>query len=234
MGKRLEDLTVSDEPLVPRDLFALARQIAADMKQMAARDKAVIALYRAPDYLRWGVETLSEEATGGVQEPAATCLLEVGLSTIRRFDGVTEICAARTSVLPHGDAETMHWFGDFPIVNVSAMGTDDRRPFRLHVPIALAKQFAKLARSLGLPVSRLGTFALMTGLLHAPSCSAQKYSKAMVRTLQELRAVLERRGAEAQVRAAGAAATPNANRNQRWTIADVVGPWASSEPDDDY
>src|SRR5687767_9923451 len=98
MGKRPQDLDLSDEPLRPgrpHDLFAIARACTADSRRAPAGDKTVLALYRAPDYLRWGVETLSEQATGGAMEPAALALLEEGLATIRGFPGVAKIAAAR-------------------------------------------------------------------------------------------------------------------------------------------
>ena len=57
------------------------------MKAAGPGDKTVMALYRVPAYLRWIVESLSEEATGGALEPAATAVLDVGLSTIRTFPG---------------------------------------------------------------------------------------------------------------------------------------------------
>ena len=42
-------------------------------------------------------------------------------------------------------------------------------------------------RSLGMSISRLATYSLMAGVLHAPSLSAPKYRKAMVDTLRQLK-----------------------------------------------
>ncbi len=228
MGKRLEDLNLSDEPVgrqsadQPRDLVAIARATGAHMRGVPAGEKTVLALYRCPDYLRWGVEALSEAATNGALEPAGNCLLKAGLSTIRQFPGVAEIGAARRAVLAQGSAETMHWFNNFPLVDVSAAGTDDIRQYRMHVVKPLAKEEAKLARSLGLSNSRLGILALMAGLLQVPRFSAPKYRKAMVGTLQDLRDATERRGREARARADAVPARDTAE-DERWTIADVIG-----------
>jgi len=232
MGSRVDDLNLSDEPLLPRDLRALARRYTAEMKAAGPGDKTVMALYRVPDYLRWIVESLSEEATGGALEPAATAVLDVGLSTIRTFPGVNEICSARLAVLACGDAEVMGWFNSFPAVSALAENTDDTGGWRLHVSRTLAKTFSKLARSLGMSISRLATYSLMAGVLHAPSLSAPKYRKAMVDTLQQLKEELRRRGREAKVKAASA--TPrDAGTDHLWTAADLLGSTEDDHDDDE-
>jgi hypothetical protein len=76
----------------------------------------------------------------------------------------------------------------------------------------------------------------MAGLLQAPSCTALAYRKAMVRTLQKLKVVIKARGLEADTRAADAAPR-DATEDHLWTIADLLGPGATSddaaEDDDD-
>jgi hypothetical protein len=224
MGMRIEDLNASDKPLSPsfrHDLFATARRYAAEMKATPSGDKTVMALYRAPGYLRSAVEALSEQTTDGTLEPAATAALDVGLSTIRGFVGVAEIRDARLKVLSLDDAHMMRWFNDFPPVSVLAVDTDDAGEFRVHVPRPLAKKFTKLARALGVSISRLGIFALMAGLLHAPSLSAPRYRRAMVDTLVKFKAEIKRRAEEAEARAANA--TPrDPSTDQLWTAADIV------------
>ena len=223
MGNRVDDLDLSDGPLLPRDLYAIARHYAAEMKAAGQGDKTVMALYRVPAYLRWSVESLSEEATGGALEPAATAALDIGLATIRTFPGVHEICAARLSVLACGDAEVMSWFNSFPAVSALAENTDDTGGWRLHVSRTVAKTFAKLARSLGMSISRLATYALMAGVLHGPSLSAARYRKAMLDTLQRLKGELRRRGHEATAKSASA--TPrDPSTEHLWTAADLLEP----------
>jgi hypothetical protein len=233
MGKQIEDLNLSDAPNSPtrrRDLFMTARAYAEEMRKATSSEKTVMAVYRVPAYIRWAVEMLSEEATHGTLEPAATAVLDVGLSAIRRFPGVVAICKARLTVLPLDDAQTMEWFNHFPTVSVPAVDTDDSGEFRVHVPRALAKVFAKLARSLGMPISRLGIFALMAGVLHAPSLCALKYRQAMVETTQRLKAEMKRRGNEARTRAANAVPRDR-ETDHLWTAADFTDEADSDDAD---
>jgi hypothetical protein len=227
-GKSLEELSLRDEAGAPppRDLIAVARRYAASMHDSTQAPKTVIAVYRCPNYLRWAVEALSEQGTGGAIEPAATCLLEAGLGTIHKFPGVEEIRRARAVVLPGGDAETMAFFNTFPNIDVLSAGTGDCT-YRLHLAAPLAKRLHKLARSLGLSVSRLGLLVLMAGAVEAPSCSTPRARKAMVLALRSFRAVLERRAAEAQ----SWSTTPIPPRqDDLWTLRDVLKPLDDAEP----
>jgi hypothetical protein len=237
MPKDSNDLNLSDEPLrpaMPRDVVAIARNLAAAMRQAPGRDKNVIALYRAPDYLRWGVESLSEAVTAGVLEPAANALLDVGLSAIRGFSGVSEVGKARAKLVVRGDPQVMHWLNNFPVISVPAVDTDDSKAYRLWIETTLVKEFSKLARSLGLSISRLGTFALMAGLLHVPPpwCSRPRYREAMVGTLKKLMREIKGRGDEASARV-DSAAPRDPSQDHRWTIADLLGPGTDERDEDD-
>ena len=131
-------------------LLAWARRVAALTRQAPVRDKTVIALYRAPDYLRWAVESLSEAATNGAVEPATTALLEVGLSTIRQFPGVAEVCDARRKRPVTATRQTMHWLSEFPVVSVSAVETDDSPV----APVFSCANFARERECQARPVTR--------------------------------------------------------------------------------
>lgn len=182
-----DDRDPLDAPLgaaQPCDVYALARANAAALRSRFGQEpKTVLALYRAPEYMRWATEALAERTTSGTLEPASTALLEAGLSLIRSWRGVAAICKARRAVVSLGDARIMAWFNAFPIVTADPADTDDTRAFRLHVPVSLANKFSKLGRSLGMPISRLGTYALMAGALHAPGCTPPRYREAMFTTL---------------------------------------------------
>jgi hypothetical protein len=221
MGISPDDPDLLDAPLLPRDVFALARSNAAAAKGGFGEVKTILSLYRAPSYLRYGIEALAEETTSGGLEPAATALLDVGLAMIWSWPGVTAIRGARRIVLPLGDPEVLAWFNRLPTVSTDAVDTDDADELRLHVPRSLAKKFAKFARVLGLSSSKLGTFALMAGLLHAPRCVAGKYRRAMLATLTRLKTELRRRGEEARSKAENA--TPrDAGNDHLWTAANLI------------
>jgi hypothetical protein len=232
MGVLPDDPDLLNGPLLPRDVFALARANVAAAKGGFAEAKTVMPVYRAPNYLRYGIEALAEDATGGALEPATTALLEVGLSMIWSWPGVSAIREARRIVLPLGDPETMAWFNRLPIVSTDAVDTDVPGELRLHVPRSLAKKFAKFANVLGLSSSKLGSYALMAGLLHAPSCVAGRYRRAMFRTLKKLKAELRRRGEEASIKAENAVPR-DGTTDHRWTAADLLGPDDAGDDDDD-
>jgi hypothetical protein len=217
---------LSDEPLAepkPRtDLVAKARLVAAELRHLSPSDKTALAVYRCPDYIRWTVEALSNAATSGAIEPAAVTVVQAGLSAIRQFPGVGEITAARRTVLPEGEIELLSWLGAFPPVSVYAAGTDDSGEYRLHVPRTLLMELGNMARSIGLSQSRLGLYALAAGVLQVPQFSKPQYRKAMVQALRDLRAVLQRRGREAQARAEALQAADRMD-DGTYTIADVIG-----------
>jgi hypothetical protein len=208
-------------PVLPRDVLALAGRTAIELRGMPASSKTVLPIYRCPLYIRYSIEAVAEETTGGAMEPAAVAALEVGIAMIRRWPGVRAIGRARRKLLPLGDPETLMWLSSLPIVTTDAADTDDSGALRLHIPRSLARKVAKLARTLGLTSSTLAAFAVMAGLLHAPRCTPARYRCAMVATLTKLKGVLHQRGEDATGRAEHAAPRDAAD-DHRWTAADLL------------
>lgn len=245
MAKSIDELKLTDEPLPAADLSTLpdpppdqgdliARAKAhAKEHRLCTSEKAVVAAYRAPEYLRFGIEALANEATSGAIDPAAHFLVELGLEVIREFEGVAEIAKARRIVLPKGNGRQVGWFNDFPVIDFFAEGTEDHKALRSRFDVSFVKELHNFARSVGLSASRLVLFCLMAGLVQLPSCSGRPFRLAMVKTLRQLRRAFVHRAREARQRAERIQARPDSD-DDSGNLADVLRALeADGEWDDD-
>ena len=160
----------------------------------------------------------------GGKDAAATCALEFGLSRLRRFPGIREICKARGQLIQHGDPEQMEFFDRFGTVDADTGGAGAcEKPYKRHVPEALAKQIGQLAADLGMPSSQLAVLALMGAHLGATGYVKPRYQEAIKTTLERFRNALDRRAKRALAYAEAPPEVPETDA-RAYSMDDVISP----------
>jgi hypothetical protein len=204
------------------DLARAALSFNARVAQAGPRTE--LAVSRFPKYLQWGQEALAKSIHGGGKDAAATCALYLGLSLLREFPGLADICAARARVVPRSDPEAMDWFERFGTVDADTggAGTLDKA-YRRSIPERLAKELGLLAGDLGMPVSHLAILALMAAHLGTKGYVAPRYQSCIVITLRRFLDALARRSVRAKAYADAAPATEKLDTHD-YSMADVLGP----------